>query len=54
MRREYGYASFQRMFQLPDNADTDQIDASMKSDELKIKVGKRIGYRSGRKTIAVK
>ncbi|MEQ9300951.1 MAG: Hsp20/alpha crystallin family protein [Cyclobacteriaceae bacterium] len=54
MRREFGYASFQRMFQLPDNADPDQIDASMKNGVLKIKVGKLNGHDSGRKTISVK
>lgn len=54
MRREFGYASFQRMFQLPDNADPHQIDASMENDVLKIKVGKRKGYEGKRKMISVK
>jgi HSP20 family protein len=40
MRREFGYASFQRVFQLPQNADPDQIDASLKNGILKIKIGK--------------
>lgn len=54
MRREFGYASFQRMFQLPDYADPDHIDASMKNGVLKIKVGKRIGYEANKKMISVK
>ncbi|MFP4091046.1 MAG: Hsp20/alpha crystallin family protein [Cyclobacteriaceae bacterium] len=40
MRREYGYASFQRIFQLPSNADPEQIEAKMKHGVLKIKIGK--------------
>ena len=41
MRREFGYASFQRMFQLPENADPEKIDASMKNGVLKITIGKQ-------------
>jgi HSP20 family protein len=40
MRKEYGYASFQRIFQLPENSNPDKIDASMKKGVLKISVGK--------------
>lgn len=53
MRREFGYASFQRMFQIPENADPDQIDASMKNGILKIKVGKLKGHEPNNKAIAV-
>lgn len=54
MRREFGYASFQRMFQLPDNADPKQIAASMRNGVLKIKVGKLKGHNSGRKIVSVR
>lgn len=40
MRKEYGYASFQRMFLLPENADPDKIEASMKNGVLNIKIDK--------------
>ncbi|UII26355.1 Hsp20/alpha crystallin family protein [Fulvivirga maritima] len=53
MRKEYGYASFQRMFMLPDNADPEKIDASLKSGILKIKVGKNKQLEAKRRTIAV-
>jgi HSP20 family protein len=54
MRREYGYASFQRMFQLPENADLEQVDASMKNGVLKVKVGKREGQEFSAKSIEIK
>ena len=54
MRREYGYASFQRMFQLPENANPDEIDASMKNGVLKIKVGKVKGQETSKKAIEIK
>ena len=54
MRREYGYASFQRMFQLPENADPEHIDASMKNGVLKIKVGKIKGKEENKKAIEIK
>ncbi|CAN5183397.1 hypothetical protein BH23BAC1_BH23BAC1_45380 [soil metagenome] len=46
LRREYGYASFQRMFQLPEHADPELIDANMKNGVLKVKVGKKKGIQS--------
>lgn len=54
MRREYGYASFQRMFQLPENADPEHVDASMKNGVLKIKVGKIKGKEENKKAIEIK
>lgn len=54
MRREYGYASFQRMFQLPENANPEYIDASMKNGVLKIKVGKIKGKEENKKAIEIK
>ena len=40
VRREYGYASFQRIFQLPQNANPEKIKAKMKKGVLRITVGK--------------
>ena len=54
MRREYGYASFQRMFQLPEGADEDKIHAEMKNGVLSIKVAKKAGYIENKKQIAIK
>ena len=54
MRREYGYASFQRMFQLPEAADEDKIHAEMKNGVLSIKVAKKAGYIENKKQIAIK
>ncbi|RLD59515.1 MAG: Hsp20/alpha crystallin family protein [Bacteroidetes bacterium] len=53
MRREYGYASFQRMFQLPESADQDKIQAEMKNGVLSIKVAKKAGYIENKKQIAI-
>lgn len=53
IRREYGYASFQRMFQLPEGADPEKIQAEMKNGILNIKVAKLPGYESKIKQIAI-
>ncbi|MCK0132572.1 Hsp20/alpha crystallin family protein [Flavobacteriaceae bacterium F08102] len=53
MRREYGYASFQRMFQLPESADQDKIQAQMKNGVLSIKVAKKTGYTQNKKVITI-
>lgn len=53
IRREYGYASFQRMFQLPESADPETIQAEMKNGVLTIKVAKLPGYESKVKQIAI-
>lgn len=53
MRREYGYASFQRMFQLPEDADQDQVQAEMKNGVLSIKVAKKTGYFENKKQITI-
>ena len=53
VRREYGYASFQRMFELPESADPDKIKAKMKNGVLSISVGKKEGYDTGKKKIAI-
>lgn len=38
--REYGYASFQRMFSLPPDADAENIHAQMKNGILKVRIAK--------------
>lgn len=53
MRREYAYASFQRMFQLPEGVDQDNVQAEMKNGILSIKVAKKAGYLEHKKQIAV-
>ncbi|HLG41076.1 MAG TPA: Hsp20/alpha crystallin family protein [Chitinophagaceae bacterium] len=39
-RREYNYTSWSRSFTLPENANTDKVDAKYENGELKIKVPK--------------
>lgn len=53
MCREYGYASFQRMFQLPESADNDKVQAEMKNGVLSIKVAKKKDYIENKKQIAI-
>ncbi len=53
IRREYGYASFQRMFQLPEDADQDKIHAEMKNGVLSIKVAKKARYIENKKLISI-
>jgi len=53
LRREFGYASFQRMFELPESADADKIQASLKNGILSIKVAKRADYQKHIKQIAI-
>lgn len=53
MRREYAYASFQRMFQLPEGADHDEIQAEMNNGVLSIKVAKKKGYTENKKQITI-
>ncbi len=53
MRREYGYASFQRMFQLPESADQNKIQAEMKNGVLSIKVAKKVGYIENKREITI-
>jgi len=53
LRREYGYSSFQRMFQLPDNADENKVNASMKNGVLTIKIAKDKSVEDRVKKIAI-
>tara|TARA_R110002049_G_scaffold298365_2_gene488042 strand:- start:1257 stop:1694 length:438 start_codon:yes stop_codon:yes gene_type:complete len=54
MRKEFGYASFQRVFQLPRNSNPDEIEASMKNGILKIVVGKHQEESPTKKKIELK
>jgi HSP20 family protein len=54
IRKEYGYAAFQRMFQLPEGADAENIKAEMKNGILAVKIEKQPGYEQKIKQIAVK
>ncbi len=54
LRREFGYACFQRIFQIPESADPDKVEASLKNGVLSIKIAKKKGYESSVKKIAVK
>ncbi|MDD3568739.1 MAG: Hsp20/alpha crystallin family protein [Bacteroidales bacterium] len=53
IRREYGYASFQRMFNLPESADPAKVQAEMKNGVLTVKIGKRDDYIDSRKVIDI-
>ncbi|MDD4727774.1 MAG: Hsp20/alpha crystallin family protein [Dysgonamonadaceae bacterium] len=53
MRREYGYASFERRFQLPTSADQNKIEAEMKNGVVSIKVAKKKGYIENKRHIAI-
>ena len=54
MRKEFGYASFQRVFQLPENSNPDEIKASMNNGLLKITVGKHKEGNPTKKKIELK
>ncbi|GAB4296041.1 MAG: hypothetical protein Kow0068_20530 [Marinilabiliales bacterium] len=54
LRREYGYAAFQRVFQLPESADPEKIKAEMKNGLLKIQIAKKPEYIGKTKRIEVK
>jgi len=53
IRKEFGYASFQRMFQLPESADHDKVQAEMKNGILSVKIAKKTGYIESKKLIAI-
>lgn len=53
MRKEYGYASFQRMFMLPDTADPQKVLAEMKNGILSVKIAKKEGAVENVKHIAI-
>ncbi|WP_448530178.1 Hsp20/alpha crystallin family protein [Raineya sp.] len=54
LRREFGYACFQRVFQIPESADPDRVEASLKNGILNIKIAKKKGYENLVKKIPVK
>lgn len=53
MRREFGYASFQRIFKIPDNADENLVQAEMKNGILTVKLGKKISGQKHPKIINI-
>ena len=52
-RKEFGYASFQRIFELPPEADTKQVSANLKDGILRIKLAKDKKYIAKKKKIAI-
>ena len=53
IRREFGYASFQRMFELPDYADSEKVNAKMENGVLNIQVAKKKEALPVAKTVKV-
>jgi HSP20 family protein len=53
MRREYGYASFQRIFQLPEGANHEKVQAEMNNGVLTIKVAKKEGFTDKGKKVLI-
>lgn len=53
-RQERSYGSFQRVVALPDNANFDKADASMKSGVLTIAVPKKAGAQSKERKLEIK
>ncbi len=54
VRKEYGYASFQRIFQLPNNVDENKIQATMNNGILTIKIAKDEKFLENKKLIEIK
>jgi HSP20 family protein len=54
MRREFGYASFQRTFRLPQSADPEKVQATMRNGLLTIRLGKKNSYKKFTRRIEVK
>jgi len=52
-RKEFGYASFQRIFQLPPEADAQKISADLKDGILNIKVAKDEKFLAKKRKIAI-
>ncbi len=53
-RKEFAYASFQRIFELPDGADKENIKADLKNGILSISIPKNEEYLKKHKKITVK
>lgn len=53
IRKEYGYASFQRMFQLPEIADHEKVQAEMKNGILSVKIAKKSEFSEKKKIITI-
>ncbi len=54
MRKEYGYASFQRIFQLPDNINENKIQATLKNGILNVEIAKGEKFITDKKEIEIK
>ncbi len=52
-RKAYGYASFRRVFLLPDHVDLNKIEANFRDGILHIQTDVKIGYENNIKRIAV-
>ncbi len=53
LRREYGYASFQRIFRLPDTVDENVVSATMNNGVLNISIAKNKDAIASKKQISV-
>lgn len=53
IRKEYGYAAFQRMFEIPESADPDKVQADLKKGILTVKMAKKPEYNSKTKRISI-
>lgn len=54
IRQEFSYASFYRVFALPDNADPNKVEAKMENGLLSLKVAKKYDKKETKKLIAIK
>ncbi len=54
IRKEFNYASFHRVFELPENANPENIKASLDNGILKITIAKKKGVKQNFKKISVK
>ncbi len=53
MRKEYAYASFQRIFQLPNNVNENEIQATMNKGVLTVKIAKDEKFLGNKKKIEI-
>ena len=53
LRQEYHYSSFYRRFELPEDADPDNIEAKMKNGVLNIEIGRKRSKQGKDQTIKV-
>jgi len=53
VRKEYGYASFQRIFRLPSSVDENKIQATMNNGILTVKIAKDKNFLENKKQIEI-